>query len=156
MEENINLSLFKDFFQSSSPADYAKELINTKNPDENKEHLAGIKNRISDLKDRIKKNQWNRKKKNADETLKIAKKIIDYNKNNQKHFSLASKVDKEKSEPKSETSIAERTILKKGMVAEIEKEEKNIDNELFKSYFTIYQSPSDMYKKLHETEGKKK
>ena len=42
------------------------------------------------------------------------------------------------------------------MVAEIEKEEKNIDNELFKSYFTIYQSPSDMYKKLHETEGKKK
>ena len=63
MEEKINLSLFKDFFQSSSPADYAKELINTKNPDENKEHLAGIKNRISDLKDRIKKNQWNRKKK---------------------------------------------------------------------------------------------
>ena len=57
MEEKINLSLFKDFFQSSSPADYAKELINTKNPDENKEHLAGIKNRISDLKDRIKKNQ---------------------------------------------------------------------------------------------------
>ena len=42
------------------------------------------------------------------------------------------------------------------MAAEIEKEEKNIDNELFKSYFTIYQSPSDMYKKLHETEGKKK
>ena len=42
------------------------------------------------------------------------------------------------------------------MVAEIEKEEKNIDNELFKSYFTIYQSPSDMYKKLHKTEGKKK
>ena len=63
MEEKINLSLSKDFFQSSSPADYAKELINTKNPDENKEHLAGIKNRISDLKDRIKKNQWNRKKK---------------------------------------------------------------------------------------------
>ena len=41
------------------------------------------------------------------------------------------------------------------MVPEIEKEEKNIDNELFKSYFTIYQSPTDMYKKLHETEGNK-
>ena len=80
---------------------------------------------------------------------------MDYNRNAQKNFSPASKVDKGKSEPKSETSIAERTILKKGMVAEIEKEEKNIDNELFKSYFTIYQSPSDMYKKLHETEGKK-
>ena len=55
MEEKINLSLLKDFFQSSSPADYAKELINTKNPDGNKENLAEIKNRISDLKDRIKK-----------------------------------------------------------------------------------------------------
>ena len=30
MEEKINLSLFEDFFQSSSPADYAKMLINTK------------------------------------------------------------------------------------------------------------------------------
>ena len=36
MEEKINLSLFEDFFQSSSPAEYAKELINTKNADENK------------------------------------------------------------------------------------------------------------------------
>ena len=30
------------------------------------------------------------------------------------------------------------------MVTEIEKEEKNIDNELFKKEFTDYQSPSDM------------
>ena len=30
MEEKINLSLFEDFFQSSSPVDYAKMLINTK------------------------------------------------------------------------------------------------------------------------------
>ena len=30
IEEKINLSLFEDFFQSSSPADYAKMLINTK------------------------------------------------------------------------------------------------------------------------------
>ena len=80
---------------------------------------------------------------------------MDYNRNAQKNFSQASKVGKGKSDPKCETSIAERTILKKEMVAEIEKEEKNIDNELFKSYFTIYQSPSDMYKKLHKTEGKK-
>ena len=41
------------------------------------------------------------------------------------------------------------------MVAEIEKEEKNIDNELFNWYFTNYQSTSDMYKKLRVTEGKK-
>ena len=39
MEEKINLSLFEDFFQSSSPAEYAKELINTKNADENKKKM---------------------------------------------------------------------------------------------------------------------
>ena len=33
MEEKINLSLCEDFFGFSSPADYAKELINTKNAD---------------------------------------------------------------------------------------------------------------------------
>ena len=42
------------------------------------------------------------------------------------------------------------------MVAEIEKEEKKINNNLFKSYFTNYQSPTDMYKKIRKTEGKKK
>ena len=31
--EKINLSLFKDFFELSSPADYSKMLINTENPD---------------------------------------------------------------------------------------------------------------------------
>ena len=38
MAENINLSFFKGFFESSSPADYAKELINVKDPNENKEN----------------------------------------------------------------------------------------------------------------------
>ena len=42
MEEKINLSLFEDFFQSSSPAEYAKELINTKNADENKKNVEKI------------------------------------------------------------------------------------------------------------------
>ena len=42
-----------------------------------------------------------------------------------KIFSLASKVDKEKSKPKPEESISERVKLKKGKIAEIEKEEKN-------------------------------
>ena len=36
MAEKINLSLLEDFFESSSPVDYAKMLINTKNPDETK------------------------------------------------------------------------------------------------------------------------
>ena len=39
LEEKINLSLFKEFFELSSPAKYAKELINTKNRDENKERV---------------------------------------------------------------------------------------------------------------------
>ena len=54
MSENINLSLFNEFFELS-PADYSKTLINIKNPDKNKEFVAEIKDRISDFKDRIKK-----------------------------------------------------------------------------------------------------
>ena len=53
MSEKINLSLFEDFFESSSPADYAKMLIKTKNLDKNKEIVAEIKDRISDLKQGI-------------------------------------------------------------------------------------------------------
>ena len=56
MAEKINFSLFEEFFGSPSPVDYAKELINTKNPNVNKKkNVAEIKDRISDLKDRIKK-----------------------------------------------------------------------------------------------------
>ena len=62
MSEKINLSLFEDFFESSSPADYAKKLINT-SPNENKKIVAEIKDRISDLKDRIKKMSETEKKK---------------------------------------------------------------------------------------------
>ena len=35
----IYLSLFEEFFESSSPADYSKMLINTKNADEIKENV---------------------------------------------------------------------------------------------------------------------
>ena len=38
-EEKIDLSLFEEFFESSSPADYAKMLINAKNRDENKKKM---------------------------------------------------------------------------------------------------------------------
>ena len=41
-----------------------------------------------------------KKYKNVDETLQIIKNILDYNKNAQKLFQFASKVDKGKSEPK--------------------------------------------------------
>ena len=52
--EKINLSLFEDFVESSSPADFAKKLINTRNLGKNKEFVAEIKDRISYLKDRMK------------------------------------------------------------------------------------------------------
>ena len=41
------------------------------------------------------------------------------------------------------------------MIAQIKQEEKNINNFLFKYYFSKYHNPSDMYKKLHETKGQK-
>ena len=112
MSKKINLSLFKDFFESSSPADYAKMLINT-SPNENKKVVAEIEDRISDLKD-----------KNADEKLNIIKKILDYNKDAQKIFEFASKVDKGKSKPKSEESIAERMKLRRQKLDIIAKKKK--------------------------------
>ena len=52
-----------------------------------------IKDRISGLKDRIKEMSKEEKKyKNADETLNIIKKILDYNKDVQKKFQLTTKV----------------------------------------------------------------
>ena len=62
MEEKIDLSLFEEFFELSSPADYSKMLINTKNADENKEIAAKIKNKISDLKDKIREMSKTEKK----------------------------------------------------------------------------------------------
>ena len=96
-------------------------------------------------------------KKNADETLKIIKKILDCNNNAQKKFPLRSKVDKGKSVPKKTIVIKESVKLRRRRrIAEIKEEEKNIRNELFKQYYTDYRSPSDIYKKLSKTEGKRK
>ena len=46
--------MLEDFFELPSPADYAKMLIDIKNPDENKKIVAEIEDRISNLKDIIK------------------------------------------------------------------------------------------------------
>ena len=42
-----------------------------------------------------------------------------------------------------ESSIAERTKLRRGRFDEIKGKEQNINNELFKAYFNDYQSPSN-------------
>ena len=60
MAENIDLSLFNEFFESS-PVNYAKYVINLRNTKEKKELVTEAKNRISTLKDRIKK--WVEEKK---------------------------------------------------------------------------------------------
>ena len=106
-----------------------------------------------------------------DETLKNVEEIPDYNENAQKIFLLASKVDKGKpelkvdkgkSDPKVDRrklilkikeSVAKRVRLRREKTDETKEEEKNINNELFKEYFTIYQSPRNMYKKLRMTES---
>ena len=71
-------------------------LINTKNADESKKIVEEIGNRISDLKDWIKRmSEKEKKDKNAGEILKIIKKILDYNKEPQKFFIVHQKLIKE-------------------------------------------------------------
>ena len=69
MSEKINLSLFEEFFESWSPADYAKMLINIKNRDENKKNVEEISQNTEyhrkqnvRFKRQRKKNEWKRKK----------------------------------------------------------------------------------------------
>ena len=45
-----------------------------------------------------------------------------------------------------ERNISEKVKLRRTRIAEIEEEEKNIGNKLFKEYFFNYRNPSDMYK----------
>ena len=88
MAKNINLSLVEDFFESSSPVDYAKRLINVKDPNENKEIVAKIKNRILDLKDNKKK--WTKKKKKLkyEWNTKDYWRDFDYNKLFKEYFTI--------------------------------------------------------------------
>ena len=88
--------------------------------------------------------------------MKIIGKIRDCNKNFQKKFLRASKVEKKKSVSKKtivERNIEESVKLRRRRIAEIEEENKYINNELFKKYFTDYQSLRDMCKKLCKTAG---
>ena len=90
-----------------------------------------------------------KKKKNADETLDIIKKILDYNKN----VHLVSKVDKKESELKFE-SIADRLKSRKQKLDIINKKKENINNELFKEYFD-YSNPDTMIKRLRDAGDEK-
>ena len=52
-----------------------------------------------------------------------------------------------------ERNIVKAVKLRRRRIAEIEKEEQDINNNLFKEYFTNYRNPSDAYKKLRKAEG---
>ena len=54
-----------------------------------------------------------------------------------------------------ERDIEESVKVRRRRIAEIEEEQENINNELLNRYFTYYQSPSDMYKRLCKTEGER-
>ena len=88
--------------------------------------------------------------KSADDTLKIILKILDYNKNAQKIFLLASKVGKEKSKLKPKESIAERVKLRKQRLNIIDKKKENINNESFNHYFG-YLNPIIMLERLRDS-----
>ena len=61
MSKNIDLSLLSEFYELL-PADYAKGLINVKDQNKNKEIVAEIEDRISDLKDKIREMSETEKK----------------------------------------------------------------------------------------------
>ena len=61
MSEKINLSLFEDFFESSSPADWAKKLINT-SPDSRRSTSRRDKRQNIRFKRQNKRNEQRRKK----------------------------------------------------------------------------------------------
>ena len=96
MSENINLSLSEDFFESESPAMYAKMLINTENPDKNKEFVAEIKERISNLKEVIREMGEKEQKLKMLMTYKrLLKKFLITIKKLKNFFSLSQKLIKE-------------------------------------------------------------
>ena len=68
---------------------------------------------------------------------------------------VASEVHKGKSEPKSEESNAERTKLRRERIAEIKREEKNINNKLFDYYFG-HLNPSNICNRLINVTGETK
>ena len=98
MAEKINLSLLEDFFKSSSQVDYAKTFINTKNPDKNKESVGEIKDRLTDLKDKIKKKKMSEKEKEIKMLMRhqrLLKKFLGTIKMLKKVFCLHQKLIKE-------------------------------------------------------------
>ena len=80
---------------------------------------------------------------------RLLKKILNHNKEAQKIFQHASKVNKGKSKPKPKESIAERVKLRRQKLDLIKKKKESINNGLFSHYFD-YLNPVIMFERLRE------
>ena len=154
MEEKINFSLFEDLFEFSSPADYAKTLIDISS-DENKTIVAEAKDIISNLKDRIKKmSDKEKEKKMPMKHWRLLIKLLIIITRLKIFFIIHQKLIK-KIRTKIEKSIAERTKLRKRKLNTIaEKNKTKQNNTLFSHYFD-YLSPENMFKKLRDATDEK-
>ena len=147
--------MFEDIFESSSPVDYAKKLINT-SPDENKKIVEEIEDRISYLKDRIKRISEKEKKKMKMRMKhwRLLKKFLITIKMLKTFFILHQKLIKGKSKSKIEESIAERVKLRKQKLNIIRKKKENINNGLLNHYFD-YLNAVIMFERLRNSSDKK-
>ena len=106
----------KIFFGFASPADYAKELINIKNVDKSKRIVEEIADRIKEINEK--------EKKTLRRHYRLLEKFLIIIKMLKVFIHRASKVDKRKSEPKIEESIAERMKLRRQKLDTIAKKKK--------------------------------
>ena len=84
-ETNINKELFKNHFSFQTPSALLKELYKTNNKEKNNKVVNVINSRLKDLKEKIKKMSVDEKKiEKPNKIVKIVKKILNLNKQNQK------------------------------------------------------------------------
>ena len=84
-ETNINKELFKNHFSFQAPSALLKELYKTNNKEKNNKLVNVINSGLKDLKEKIKEMSVEEKKiEKPDKIVKIVKKILNFNKQNQK------------------------------------------------------------------------
>ena len=76
----MNYDLSREYFDLSVPNALAKNLYELKNKNKNNELVKAIKNKWSNLKDRIKNiNEQEKETEQPDKVLKIVEKYLDFN-----------------------------------------------------------------------------
>ena len=87
---------------------------------------------------------------------RLLRKTLDYNENVKKLFRFASKVDRGKSEPNTEESIADRMKLRRQKLDIIAKtKKKGKKKHMLFNYYFDYLSPDIMFKRLRDVSDKK-